>query len=237
MATSRACTTTPNPEEISSEIKSFLQLILDIQTLTASLILLPNNNTNQSESNTRIELLFYTMQMLSLGLLSDDQTSIQTVKSELVKQFKGLILNESRRSDWLRMLLLIENNNSTFRHEASVWIYRLCILEQYQYNTNQQDSAGSYPCLLNIILKELLGLLDMVVKLKPSDYEFFNCKDYLMLIANLILNMDTDISDKVVSRLDVTDKEPIKVMGMNELMIYIANQLKVMNIKIFFVDK
>lgn len=222
-------TSTKSTAELTvSGIKSFIQLLFDIQTLTASLILLPNTSLTEPSSNTRIELLFYTMQMLTLSLLSDDNT--EPAKLEMITQFKSLLMNKGQRSDWLRMLLLIENNsNSQFRFEASVWIYRLCILEQYQYNTNQQlgNVVAHNPCLLSITLKELLGLLDMAVKLKPTDYEFFNCKDYLLLIANLILNMDIYVSEMIGN---VVGMKPVKLMGMNELMMYIANELKVTKI-------
>lgn len=67
----------------------------------------------------------------------------------------------------------------------------------------------------------------MAVKLKPTDYEFFNCKDYLLLIANLILNMDIYVSEMIGN---VVGMKPVKLMGMNELMMYIANELKVTKI-------
>lgn len=81
--------------------------------------------------------------------------------------------------------------------------------------------------MLSITLKELLGLLDMAVKFKPTDYEFFNCKDYLLLIANLILNMDTDASENIGN---VVGMKSVELMGMNELMVYIGNELKVSKI-------
>lgn len=221
-------TSTQSTEGLSnSEIKDFLQLIFDIQSLAASLILAPNTTLTDQAPSTRTELLFYTMQLLTLCLLSDDNA--RATKHELISQFKSLLIDENQRSHWLRMLLLIDNNNSQFRSEASVWIYRLCILEQYQFNTNKQlgNVLTNAPCLLSITLKQLLGLLDMAVKLKPSDYEFFNCKDYLLLIANLILNMDTDVSEKIGNVVGV------KLAGTNELMMYIANELKVSKIIIF----
>ena len=131
-----------------------------------------------------VELLFYSMQLITLCALSRDQDQPPQASTQSIKK---LILN----TNWLRTLLLIESNSARFRREAATWLFRLCVLERPKV-TGDQDA----PCLLNIILTELLESLEIIVQLKPGD-KIFNCKEYFLLMSNLILQLP-DGADKPI---------------------------------------
>ncbi len=194
-----------------SGLNDFLQLLFDIQTLTSA--------TNSIEK-TRIELLFYSMQLMAICLLKSDEKPDFT---QIVNTFpvangvadpidtgliiKDLILAERNRSSWLQMLLLIENNGQ-LRREACIWLYRICILDSVHENLNR-------PSLLNLVLDELLDSLSMTVGLRTSGERVLDCKEYFALISNLILNLKTNRDGEIEKK------------GLDDLMVYIGKELKV----------
>lgn len=207
----------------TERINLFLKIIFDIQTLVASLPP-PNNNMSiqKTNENMRIEILFYTMQLMTMIILDTGNATYGINGSNTIELMKDFITVETCGKNWLRMLLLIENRNTQFRREASFWLYRICVLEQYRYSDINKKNRNL--CLLDIVFKELLSLIDMTIKLKPSDNEYLNCKDYFTLISNLILNLNI-VSDKTILKgLEVI--KPIKLIKMDDLMFYIANELK-----------
>jgi hypothetical protein len=166
-----------------------------------------------------MELLAYSMQLMAICLLKNDEQTPPTASPTDVTEpdtsliVKDLILAKPNRSSWLRTLLLIdnENDNGQLRREACTWLYRICILDSGHEGINR-------PSLLNVVLDELLGSLDVTVGLKANGERGLNYKEYFTLISNLILNLETESG----SSGDTTNKP-----GLNDLVAYIAKELKV----------
>ena len=199
--------------------ESFIHLILDLQILASV-------NSEVSFEESKNELLFYSMLLLTGCLFNKSTESAETEDNmrlngnnqndlKLDEQFKSILIEEKlkiKRINWFKYLLLIENKTnlakkSSFKKEACAWLFRICLLEQ-----NQNQLLGIEDCpLLEIFLIELLSLLTVSINFKlDTEHVSICCKDYFLLTTNLISNLEQS-SDK---------------LDMNDLMSFIERELK-----------
>jgi hypothetical protein len=177
-------------------LEAFLTLIFDIQILASE-------NAEISFEDSKNELLFYSMLLLTSCLFnkSFDAISLNGANSSenLVEEIKNLFVDskmKQKRLDWFKHLLLIEDRNSLskkslFKKEACAWIFRICLLEQDRNHFDENNSIKF--SLLESFLIEILSLLTLAIN---SEQKVICCKDYFLLATNLISNLDHNLKNE-----------------------------------------
>ena len=100
--------------------KKFIEALFNLQEIAAK--------GNGSEE-VRIELLFHSMQLITVCLLSPEDPDIDRTSEHL----RGILSAESfkqKRFTWLKALLMPNTARVSFAKEASTWLFRICVLEK-----------------------------------------------------------------------------------------------------------
>lgn len=186
---------------LKNDIDPFIALIFALQTIVS-------NIDYQNKNFIKIEILFYSMQLLS---------SCLGAHNEFGEVFREKFCNanlKAQRILWLKSLIL-DCSDSIFRKEACTWIYRMCILIKSTTGQSSIDENLIQIKLSNIlivILNDLITLLNVAIKFNIVNYDLtcpkslenkqqktkgnsifgVTCKDYFFLITTLIQNMSLD---------------------------------------------
>ena len=201
---------------VANDVELFINLILNLQTIISSsdYVYLANKNM------IKIEILYYSMQLLSSCLLSVETSDICT-------KFCSNALRKQRVL-WVKALLL-DCQEALFRKEVCSWLYKLATAT----SNHSQASAETASHILIVILCDLLSILHIASKFSPNitysrnKKDLLNtsatygltCKDYFFLLTSLIQNLS---SFNELAQF----KDDVELANIENIIKFNANQLK-----------
>ncbi len=214
---------------VEGDFNTFVNLILNIQvlaSLTNNSVSFYNNN-HSNLTTTSIELLFNSMQLVTSYLFS--LNSVASCSLFVVSNDPEANLNvRNLRRNWLKCLLMIEHYKLSaqsepndlsvaFRREACAWLYRMCVLSDNNSNNSDEnlteEDNDDKSVIKGTILGEMFDLLTLAVKSKPMNTETksnlisssrmrLNCKDFFLLINNLVTKFGAACQSRVPNSLE-----------------------------------